>query len=577
MRLLALLALPAALGAACALAGRPDAPATPSAPAARPASQVSAAPPALAPAEPPGDAAAESELRGLVTRYYIDRYTLLRRHDAAHSPDRRQALERFLAAWRERLDGLAFDALGLEGRIDAVLLGGELDYERELARREEQLLAETAPLLPFAGTILELHDAQRRLEFPDPEASAGALDRLATEVERTKEAVARGAKGGGEGAIATTRIVALRAANLLGGLRSTLGEWHGFRAGYDPLFTWWTGAPYRRADAALDAYAKVLRADVVGIHEGEDEPIVGDPVGRDALLVELAHELIPYAPEELVANGEREFAWCEAEMKRAAQDMGLGEDWKAALERVKQDHVAPGQQPELVRDLAREAIAFVEERGLLTVPELAKDDWRMEMLSAEDQKTNPFFLGGESIQVAFPTDAMEHADKLMSLRGNNVHFARATVHHELVPGHHLQGFMNERYNAHRNLFSTPFWTEGWAVYWEMLLWDLGFPRSPEDRVGMLFWRMHRCARIVFSLSFHLGTMTPEQCIDFLVERVGHERANATAEVRRSFNGNYSPLYQVGYMLGALQFRALRHELVDSGRMRDREFHDGVLQ
>jgi uncharacterized protein (DUF885 family) len=89
--------------------------------------------------------------------------------------------------------------------------------------------------------------------------------------------------------------------------------------------------------------------------------------------------------------------------------------------------------------------------------------------------------------------------------------------------------------------------------------------------------MHRCARIIFSLGFHLGKMTPQQCIDFLVDRVGHERANATAEVRRSFNGDYSPLYQLAYMMGALQFRALHKELVGSGKMTNREFHDAILK
>jgi precorrin-6B methylase 2 len=137
--------------------------------------------------------------------------------------------------------------------------------------------------------------------------------------------------------------------------------------------------------------------------------------------------------------------------------------------------------------------------------------------------------------------------------------------------------MNDRYNSHRRAFGTPFWTEGWALYWEMLLWDLGFPQSPEDRVGMLFWRMHRTARIIFSLGFHLGTMTPQECIDFLVDRVGHERANAEGEVRRSFNGSYSPLYQVAYMIGGLQFRALHRELVGAGKMTNREFHDAILK
>jgi uncharacterized protein (DUF885 family) len=172
---------------------------------------------------------------------------------------------------------------------------------------------------------------------------------------------------------------------------------------------------------------------------------------------------------------------------------------------------------------------------------------------------------------------MSDEEKLMSLRGNNPHFSHATVFHELNPGHHLQGFMAARYNSHRRLFQTPFWGEGQGLYWEMFLWDHGFHASPEDRVGALFWRMHRSARIIFSLNFHLGKMTPEQAIQFLVDTVGFERANAEGEVRRSFSGAYSPLYQAAYMIGGLQLRALHAELVDSRKMTEREFHDAVLQ
>lgn len=94
---------------------------------------------------------------------------------------------------------------------------------------------------------------------------------------------------------------------------------------------------------------------------------------------------------------------------------------------------------------------------------------------------------------------------------------------------------------------------------------------------MLFWRAHRCARIRFSLSFHLGLWTPEQCIDFLVERIGHERENAAGEVRRSFNGSYGPLYQIAYMVGALQLRELHRELCVERKLPERDFHDAVLQ
>ena len=118
----------------------------------------------------------------------------------------------------------------------------------------------------------------------------------------------------------------------------------------------------------------------------------------------------------------------------------------------------------------------------------------------------------------------------------------------------------------------------WSNPFEKLLfWDLKFEKKPEEKIGALFWRMHRCARIIFSLSFHLEKMTPQECIDFLVNRVGHERDNATAEVRRSFDGSYGPLYQIAYLIGGLQFYSLHRELVDSKKMTNRAFHDWIYK
>ncbi len=65
-------------------------------------------------------------------------------------------------------------------------------------------------------------------------------------------------------------------------------------------------------------------------------------------------------------------------------------------------------------------------------------------------------------------------------------------------------------------------------------------------------------------------MTADEAIDFLVDGVGHERSSATAEVRRSFNGSYPPLYQAAYMIGGLQLLALHDEVVGAGRMTERE-------
>ena len=328
---------------------------------------------------------------------------------------------------------------------------------------------------------------------------------------------------------------------------------------------------------------ELRRAEMPGFGGGRgsrarsDGGIEGRPIGRTALLSELEYEMIPYAPEELIVIAEKEFAWCDAEIRRASRELGFGDDWKRAIEKAKTMHVEPGQQPEMIRGLAWEAIDYVRKHDLVTVPQIASETWRMQMMSPQRQLLNPFFTGGEVITVSFPTNTMSYEAKLQSLRGNNIPFSRATVHHELIPGHHLQGFMTPRYRGYRGGFNTAFWTEGWSLYWEMILYQRGFPKTAEDRVGFLFWRMHRCARIIFSLNYHLGKMSAQQCVDFLVERVGHERDNATAEVRRSFTGGYGALYQAAYMLGGLQIRELHRELVDSGKMTDRAFHDAVIQ
>jgi len=518
-----------------------------------------------------------SDLRDVVERFTADQRALLRRYDVAYSGERRAVQRAFYAAWLTRTDSVAFDSLSQDGKVDWLLLKGRLRHELSLLAQEDQLVAETAPLLPFAGTIVLLAEARRRLETMEPAKTADTLARLADAIQGARGSVEAGLQASpGRNTHQPDRLAAYHATQLLQSLQETLQRWFRFYDGYDPDFSWWCDAPYKRADSALKGYRRLLRERIVGVKEGQDEPIVGRPIGREALLADLAAEMIPYTPEQLIAIARRELVWSQAEMLRASQEMGLGNDWRAALERVKQDHVPPGRQPDLVRDLVREAIAYVEQHDLVTVPPLARDMWRMEMMTPARQKEAPFFLGGEVIQVSYPTDSMSEEDKLMSMRGNNNHFSRATAFHEMIPGHELQGFYSQRYNAYRNAFATPFYIEGWAYYWEMLLWDLGFTRTPQDRIGALFWRMHRSARIILSIGFHLGTTTPPQAIDFLVDSVGHERANATAEVRRWLNGDYAPDYQVAYMIGGLQFRALHRELVDSGKMTNRQFHDAVL-
>lgn len=501
-------------------------------------------------------------LPSLIRQYEADIEGLDKVYIFRDSPEYFERLRRYNKAALASLRGLFFDSLSVSDQVDYILLQRNILHAlRELDQHEKQY-EQIRFAIPFAQKIMDLQIIRRRGNILNGEATARTLDSIKPAVQMARQLMDKQPL--------LSRALIKKIMNVTASVRSGLGNVYVFYDGYDPSFTWWVKKPFHEADSALSAYEHYLQTRISG-----DNSFVS-PIGEDKLKELLQYEMVVYGPEDLVGIANRQFAWCETEMKKASAEMGFGDDWKKALEQVKEHHVEPGHQPELINRLAEEAIQFVESHDLVTVPPLAKESWRMYMLTPEEQRFSPFFLGGESILISYPTADMDQETRTMNMRSNNYGFAHATVLHELIPGHNLQGFMRARYKSYRDPFETPFSVEGWALYWEMLLWDKGFDKTPEEKIGALFWRMHRCARIIFSLNYHLGKWTPQQCIDYLVDRVGHERFSAESEVRRSFTGDYGPLYQIAYMLGGLQLRALHQELIDGGKMNEKTFHDTFL-
>ena len=358
---------------------------------------------------------------------------------------------------------------------------------------------------------------------------------------------------------------------------TTLRNWFGFYNGYDPMFTWWVGEPYKSVDQALDKYAVFLREKVLGLKPGDTTEIVGDPIGREALMSELAYEMIPYTPEELIAIANKEYAWCENEMKKASRELGYGDDWMKALEYVKTLYVEPGKQPELIRELALEAIKFVDDHDLVTIPQLARDTWRMEMMTPERQLVSPFFLGGEMIQVSYPTNTMGHEAKMMSMRGNNIHFSRATVFHELIPGSSSAGLHGGSLSnlspalQHAVLDRRRRALLGDVVVGHELRQVAREPNRHALLANASLGANHLLAQLSSREDDAAGMHRPAG--QESRPRAGQRDGRSAALVWRS----YGPLYQCAYLLGGLQLRGLHHELVDSGKMTNRAFHDAVLK
>lgn len=535
---------------------------------------------------------ATSQMRPVIERFTADRMSLMRTYPVQISPVRQARMEKFYNEQAESLKKLNFDAMNEDEKVDYLLLRNRIAGDLHQLAVEKRQDAEMAPLLPFVKTIDDLATERRLMEHPDGEKAAAALTEMVQQIAAARKqfdpgtraegngshtAEATGAATPPSGAPKIDPVVANRAAQTVEQLSATLKDWFEFYNGYDPTFTWWVDLPYKNAQKALTDYQSFLKERLVGIAADDKTTIIGNPVGREALMADLSDAMIPYTPEELIAIAQTEMDWCMKEMLKASREMGYGDDWHKALEKVKSMHVEPGEQPALIRKLVIEGSDFAKKNDMVTVPPLADETWRMIMMTPKRQLVNPFFTGGNEISVSFPTDTMTFEQREMSMRGNNIPFAHATAFHEMIPGHFLQFYMQSRYHLYRRAFSNPFWVEGDAFQWEMEFYDRGFEATPEERVGALFWRMHRSARVMFTMRFHLGQWTPKQCVDFLIKDVGHEPDNATAEVRRSFDGSVPPLYQSAYLMGALQIRALRRELVEEKKtMTERQFHDTLL-
>lgn len=139
-----------------------------------------------------------------------------------------------------------------------------------------------------------------------------------------------------------------------------------------------------------------------------------------------------------------------------------------------------------------------------------------------------------------------------------------TVFHEGVPGHHLQVatavYRRELLNSwRRNVCWTSGHGEGWALYAEKLMEELGYLKDPGDHMGMLDMQRMRAARVVFDIGVHLelevparwgtGTWTPEKGFDFLKANLDISEGQLQFEFARYLGWpGQAPSYKVGQRL-----------------------------
>lgn len=308
--------------------------------------------------------------------------------------------------------------------------------------------------------------------------------------------------------------------------------------------------------------------------------------GAYALLTSfLREELLPAAPVKDAVGAER-YALASREFLGSEIDLAESYAWGVAeLDRIiaEQEAVAQAIQPGatiaqakalLNADPARqlqgtdELLNWMQERSNTAVAELAGAQFDIpEIMRTLECRIAPTQDGG--IYYTGPSDDFSRPGRMWwSVPEGEDSFTTwaetTTVYHEGVPGHHLQvatatyqsALLN---NWRRNVCWVSGHGEGWALYAERLMDDLGYLSDPGDKMGMLDGQRMRAARVVFDIGVHLelpiparwgsGVWTAEAGLEFLRANLDISEGQLDFEFHRYLGWpGQAPSYKIGQRL-----------------------------
>ncbi len=154
----------------------------------------------------------------------------------------------------------------------------------------------------------------------------------------------------------------------------------------------------------------------------------------------------------------------------------------------------------------------------------------------------------------------------------------ALVAHEGAPGHHIQIALAQELTglpAFRRDSNITAYVEGWALYSEQLVSEMGLYATPYERFGQLSLEMWRACRLVMDVGLHWKGQTRDQALSCLRDNTALSEANMQSEVDRYIAW---PGQALGYKIGELKIMELRHraEAALGAKFDERRFHDVVL-
>ncbi len=290
---------------------------------------------------------------------------------------------------------------------------------------------------------------------------------------------------------------------------------------------------------------------------------------------------LDWSPREAVAFARHRIDWLREEMRREARRFDARRPPREILERAANEW-RPEQENLLdsYRALTLRIRERFEEAALIDFP----PGERLLVRPVPDFMREQFPTAAYSSPGAFDTDQtgifwVNDLGEAVSPKQRAAELAQhfgieLTCAHEAYPGHHLQFTTQNRHPSPvRRLTHHAIYYEGWTLWCEQMLADLGWPENPHLRLLQLSDELWRAWRIVIDVGLQSGALGYDAAWKLLRRELGFTEARARGEINWY---SAAPAVPMSYLIGKLELLRLKHQRVDAGSMSLREFNNWVL-
>ena len=285
-----------------------------------------------------------------------------------------------------------------------------------------------------------------------------------------------------------------------------------------------------------------------------------------------------YTAEDIHQIGLREVARIKAEMQKIIKEVNFKGSFADFLKFLRTDKQFYAKTPRELLMIARDMAKRADEQLPRFFKTLPRKPYGV---APVPDAIAPKYTGGRYIGTSKnSTDPGYYWVNTYDLPSRTLYTLPSLTVHEAVPGHHLQGSLNNELGDsipqfRRNLYLSAY-GEGWGLYSEFLAEEMGMYTTPYEHFGKYTYEMWRACRLVVDTGIHAKGWTRQQVVDFMSSNTALSLHEVNTETDRYISW---PGQALSYKIGELKIRELRKKAKRElqNKFDIREFHEVILE